>query len=267
MKVAIVNLARFKKISESKTINKDLEYLNRWNIQYADYCFNEDKKERLVELFNKALVDNNIDIIWFAAGGVKTLNCIDFIDWESIKTQNKIFLWESDLTHLAIPLVSMGKTFYYWPSLNLSRQNPNFEDVQYVMDFLKTGKIKKYKYNNLLWQIEVLDESKIVWWHLILTSFMLWRHPIDLSNRYLFIEHHYIPGETTEELWYWLEQLKYTIKNNLPRGFVIWKTILTSADGGIIDIETINDCMVLALKEFNLPIVYLDHSKQIIKFS
>ena len=150
---------------------------------------------------------------------------------------------------------------------SIKEYHPSVPSRKYLVKFLQTGKIEKYKHQNLFKSVISLDEEKIVGGHTFLTTFMLGETKIDLKDRFLFIEHHYIPGESLEDLEYFIDQLKMVIKGNMPKGFILGHSMLFGEKSKIMNISTINKKMVEWLKEYNLPIVYIDHFKQIIRFS
>lgn len=96
---------------------------------------------------------------------------------------------------------------------------------------------------------------------------MLANHYVDLSDRYLFIEYHYVPGESLPDLGYWIEQLNYVIRENKPKGFIIGRSMFYELDGAIMDVKKVTDCFVEHLSHHGLPMAYLDHFRQIVKFS
>ncbi len=268
MKIALINFAEYEKFNGTDSFKKDLEFLIENKIDYVDYCFNYNKKSDLLAGFRKALANPEIDLIWFVCGGNKTIKFLDDIDWDAVKKAKKIYAGTSDFTHFSFKAVENGQVCYYGTSLqSIKEYHPTAPSRKYVVKFLQTGNIEKYKHQNLFKIVKSLDEEKIVGGHSFLTTFMLGETKINLKDRFLFIEHHYIPGETLEDLEYFMDQLKRVIKGNLPKGFVLGHSMLFTKDKKFVNINIINKKLVECLKEYNLPIVYIDHFKQIVKFS
>jgi muramoyltetrapeptide carboxypeptidase LdcA involved in peptidoglycan recycling len=268
MKVALVNFAEYEKFNSTVSFKQDLEFLVENKIDYVDYCFNYDKKLDLLAGFRKALANPEIDLIWFVCGGNKTIKFLDDIDWEVVKKANKIYAGASDFTHFSFKAVQNGQVCYYGTSLQeIKKYHPSPKSRKYLADFLQTGKIEKYNHTNLYKTVSNLDEEKIVGGHTFLTTFMLNEVKIDLRDRFLFLEHHYIPGESLEDLEYFVDQIKMVTKGNLPKGFIFGHSMLFGKKGKIMNVATINKKMVEWLREYDLPIAYIDHFKQIVKFS
>jgi hypothetical protein len=90
---------------------------------------------------------------------------------------------------------------------------------------------------------------------------------LDLSKHFLMLEYHLTSGDTLGELEFFIDQLKIVIKDNLPKGFVLGFSQVYSDKGKLLKPEVINGCFVDNLKEYGLPIVYINHLKQPIKLS
>ena len=68
--------------------------------------------------------------------------------------------------------------------------------------------------------------------------------------------------ENKENLEYYLEQLVFILeKTELTKGFILWHSILEWTDE-----NKINKIFLKKLKNFNLPIIYVNHFYNIIKF-
>ena len=68
--------------------------------------------------------------------------------------------------------------------------------------------------------------------------------------------------ENKENLEYYLEQLVFILeKTELPKGFILWHSILEWTDE-----NKIKKIFLKKLKNFNLPIIYVNHFYNIIKF-
>ena len=268
MKIALVNFAEYEKFNSTDSFKKDLEFLVENKIDYVDYCFEYNKKSDLLAGFKKSLANPEIDLIWFVCGGNKTIKFLDNIDWEAVKKVNKIYAGASDFTHFSFKAIEKGQTCYYGTSLqSIKEYHPTARSREYLVKFLQTGKIEKYKHQNLFKKVNNLDAEKIVGGHTFLSTFMLGETKINLKDRFLFIEHHYIPGESLEDLEYFIDQLKMVIKGNLPKGFILGHSMLFGKKNKIMSVVTINKKLVECLKEYQLPIAYIDHFKQVVKFS
>lgn len=268
MKIALVNFAEYEKFNGTDSFKKDLEFLVENKIDYVDYCFNYDKKADLLAGFRKALANPEIDLIWFVCGGNKMIKFLDDIDLEAVKKAGKIYAGVSDFTHFSFKAVENGQVCYYGTSLqSIKEYHPTAPSREYLVKFLQTGEVEKYRHQNLFKTVSNLDKEKIVGGHTFLTTFMLGETKINLRDRFLFVEHHYIPGESLEDLEYFMDQLKRVIKGNLPKGFILGHSMLFGKKGKIMNVATINKKMVEWLKEYDLPITYIDHFKQIVRFS
>jgi len=268
MKIALVNFAEYKKFNGTDSFKKDLEFLVENKIDYVDYCFNYDKKSDLLAGFNKALANPEIDLIWFVCGGNKTIKFLDNVNWNAVKKAGKIYAGASDFTHFSFKAVQNGQTCYYGTSLQeIKKYHPMAKSRKYLVDFLQTGKIEKYNHINLYKTVNNLDNEKIVGGHSFLTTFMLSETKIGLKDRFLLIEHHYIPGESLEDLEYFIDQLKRVLKGNLPKGFILGHSMLFTKNKKFVNVNIINKKLMECLKEYGLPIAYIDHFKQIIRFS
>lgn len=268
MTTALVNLSKLQKIKDFKTFDNDLEYLLELWIDFKWHSFDSSTREELLESFNRALSDDDIDLVWFACWGEIMLSFLNDIDFDLVKDSNKRFMWASDFTHFAIRSVSLWKECYYWTFFkNLEKYFPNIKDLEFLKDFVKNGILKPYAYRDIIWKVENLDDEKMVWWHLTITSFMLSNHHIDLHDRYLFLEYHYIKWESLNDLWYWIDQIKYVISWNMPKWFVLWHSTFFEPDWSVMEVDRINDLFIEKFKGYSLPIAYLDHFNQIIRFS
>jgi muramoyltetrapeptide carboxypeptidase LdcA involved in peptidoglycan recycling len=268
MKIGLVNLAKFKKYKNTPNYKDDISFLKENSLDFVDYCSSYDKEKDLLQGFYSALKNPEIGIVWFVCGGEKLIKFLDKIDWKLVKKSNKAFIGTSDFTHFAFKVAEINQPAYYGNGLkNIKLYHSTKKSRQYMVDFLRTGKVNKYKYRNLFKKVDNLNNEKIVGGHLLISTFMLGELKINLSNRYLFIEHHYIPGEKLIDLEFFFDQLKMRIKHNKPKGFILGHTILYDKNGKRMNIGIINKKIVGWLKEYNKPIAYLDHFNQVIKFS
>jgi hypothetical protein len=72
-----------------------------------------------------------------------------------------------------------------------------------------------------------------------------------LKNRYLFIEYHTgAIGEDLDDFGYYLDQLLYVVKDNMPKGFIFGRTEMRNFDNSQIPIEEINKYSVEKLSKY-----------------
>lgn len=268
MKIALVNLAQFNKYQGADSFKDDISFLKENNIDFVDYCSKYSDSKNLFAGFNKALDNPDIDLIWFVCGGYKIIKFIDRIDWQKVRKSNKVYAGFSDFTHFSFKAVQNKQVCYYGLTLKRVKEyHPRVADRKYILDFLRSGSIAKYNHVNLYKKVASLDKEKIIGGHLFVSSFMLGEIKINLANRFLLLEHHNIPGESYDDLEYFIDQLKFKLKDNLPKGFILGHTALFDKNGNKINPNIINKKIVSWLKEYGRPIVYINHFEQIIKLS
>lgn len=270
MKIALVNLCKTEDFAKHERYEESLNYLKEENIDYLDFASGADTIEKMVESFNKAL-DSDADLLWVIRGGLECIQTLDKINWEKIKNSNKTFWGLSDFTHFSTMAVSKGAKCFYgqgFPKIKL--YFPKKEEREFILQFLKTGNPVSEDANALYLAENDLDISKekLIGGHLTLFTFMQSQLNIDLKNRFLYLEyHHSAIGEDLDDLNYYIDQLLYIIKDNMPKGFILGNTDLRNIDGKKFGIEEINKSLIEKLKKYNLPIYYLDHFINTITFS
>lgn len=269
MKIALTNLCNPEDFAKHKNYQDSIDFLHEENIDYLDFCSGEDEINGMVEKFNKAL-DSDADLIWVVRGGLSCIQTLDKIDWKKVASNNKKFYGLSDFTHFSTKAVSLGLKCYYGQGLTKIKQYfPTKENRKFISDFLKTGNPNSIKATSLFSSVEDLDINniKVVGGHMLLFGFMQNQLNINLEDRYLFLEyHHSAIGEGLNELEYYLNQVLYVIKNNLPKGFILGRSELRNFDCSEINIKEINDFLVSKLTSYNLPIYYVDHYNNVITF-
>lgn len=268
MKIALVNLAKFEKFKDTPTFNDDIKFLNDNQFEYVDYCSDSSDYNSLLHGFNQALDDSEVDLIWFVCGGEKTIKFLTDINWEKVEQTNKIYLGASDFTHFAFKAIEHGQTCYYGAGLKkINIYHPTNNEKRHIIHLLKYRDNNDYQVEYLNNKKVQLKDERIIGGHLFISTFMMNQINIPLKDRFLFLEHHYVPGETLTELEYFIDQLKLVIDNNLPKGFILGHTELYDKDNNEIDVKIINQKITELLNIYNLPILYIDHFQQIIKFS
>ena len=70
-----------------------------------------------------------------------------------------------------------------------------------------------------------------------------------------------------EDLGYLLDQLFYVINNNAPKAIILGHIELSKLDGGTISSDEINSYCKNKIHALNIPVYYIDHFKNIIRFS
>jgi len=210
-KIALVNLCSYEDISKWSTYDQDIAYLNDNNIPFVDYASGFDKKEDLLKKFYEALMDKNVSVIWFVNGGTRLIEYTNVLDWETIKNSNKVFIGLSDFTHFAILAANLNIPCYYGIALKKITKYFSIEKRNQIASFLiSIANNNDTKLENVF----SLEKEKIIGGHLGITLFMLNNFSINLQNKTLFLEHHYLLGETLTDLEYYLHQLSlYIILN------------------------------------------------------
>ncbi len=269
MKVALVNLCKIEDFAIHKSYNSSISFLKENGIDYADFATGASRMERMVECFSKAL-DSDAELLWFIRGGNKSIQALDKIHWDKVISSDKKFYGLSDFTHFSTMAVSRGTTCYYGQGLtNITDYFPTEADREFITRFLQTGLPVCAKAKALTDGVEDLDVSNmnIVGGHLFIFTLMQGQLHISLKDRYLFIEYHNgVLGEKLDDLAYYIDQLLYILKDNLPKGFILGKTELRNEDGSQVDLDQVNQYCVEKLNKYNLPIYFLDHYKNTITF-
>lgn len=269
MKIALVNLCEIEDFSKTNDSRDSFEFLRENNIDFVDYVSGRESPDDLLGGFHEALGNDKVGLIWFIQGGNKLIRFLDKINWELVKQSNKEYLGLSDFTHFAFRAVQLGKICYYGQGLKkIKIYLPTPEERLFVVSFLKQKKLPRYN-TELLYGNGNLDlkKKKIIGGHSFISAIMLPNTAIDLTNRFLFFEHHYLPSETPDDAKYFLDAVKLYLYRHKPQGFILGHSMLFNKDNGLVDTQTINKHLLGSLTDFGLPIYYIDHFKTIIKFS
>lgn len=265
IKVGLVNLSKLEKFRENPSFQNDVRFLTENNIDFVDYCLDYDKPEDLLRGFHEALKNPEIDLIFFVRGGEKITRFVNDIDWSLVKKANKKYIGFSDPTNFFFFALNYGQTCYYGTNLLNIYDRFNSDkfteaDREALVNFFKTGEEVSYNCKALLKEPVDLAREKIIGGHLCVDVFMLqYFSELNLSDTYLLLEYHMGKTSAFMELEFFIDQLKLVIKQNLPKGFILGWSQLFNPDGSPMDTDKVNQCFVDNLKEFDLPIMYVDH--------
>jgi len=268
MKIALVNLCKIEDFSKTKYYQKSLEFLQENNIDFVDYFSGRETAPELLSGFHDALRDDTIELVWFIQGGSELINFLEKIDWKLVERSNKEYLGLSDFTHFVFRAIKLGKTCYYGQGLqNIKDYLPDPENRKFIVDFLNEKKLPSYN-TKLLHSNELinLENEKIIGGHSFISAIMLPETKIDLSERFLFFEHHYVPGERLQDIKYFLDVIKFNVHNNMPKGFILGHSMLFDQENQLIESNFINKFFLENLLDLKIPIYYIDHFKTIVKF-
>lgn len=270
MKIALTNLCKPEDFAKHKNYQDAINFLHEENIDYLDFCSGESDLDNLIRKFNESL-DSEADIIWVVSGGWSCIKTLDKIDWEKVLTSNKKFYGLSDFTHFSSKAVSLGITCYYGQGLTHIKQYwPTVDSRKFIVNFLETGSPNSNSAKALFGDTEDLDinKIKIVGGHMLIFAFMQSQLNINLKERYVFLEYHNgANGIELNELEYYLDQVLYVTKDNLPKGFILGRSSLKNFDSTEINLEEINNFLVSKLSKLKLPVYYINHFDNIITFS
>lgn len=258
MKIALVNLCQIFDYAEKFTFQQEMDFLAENKIDYVDYCSHRSTYSELLDGFQQAVCDPTVDLVWFVTGGTTMIQFLDEINWDLVKKSHKIFYGVSDFTHFAIKAVTLGVTCYYGQALNkIYEYFPDHPQRQFIVDFLTAGKVGDNPSLHL----------PLIGGQLFSTTFMIQQLNIDLSSRHLFIEHHYLVGESFNDLDYFIRQLKSVIKHNLPKSIILGHSLFYDKSYQLVDPEKVNREFINIYADLGIPISFIDHFKQIIRFS
>lgn len=257
MKIALVNLCKIEDVSLNPSFKNDLAFLSENKIEYVDYVSRKKTATELLDGFHDALKDNSVEVVWFTQGGSTLINFIDLIDWELVVSSGKKFVGLSDFTHFSAIAVSKGVQCYYGLALKNIKKYYSGEKILHVSNFLKS--ISKQGISLTDNNYYSVADTKITGGHLTSFIFMVDRYNINLKEKALFIEHHYIPGETFDDLAYYIDQLILIIKENPPKSIILGHTILFNDLGQEVDYRDVNKFISERISKLNLPITEVDH--------
>jgi len=271
IKVGLVNLSTPEKFRENPSFKDDIRFLVENDIDFVDYCLDYDSLEDLLRGFHKALKNPEIDLIFFVCGGRKINSLVNDIDWSLVKKANKKYIGFSDPSNFFFFALRYGQVCYYgtnlfhlWERFNSDKFNK--AERKALVNFFKTGEEVKYDYKTLFKEPEDFLQEKIIGGHLCVVNFMLpYFSELKISDNYLLLEYHINKASDFVELEFFIYQLRLLLRHNPPKGFVIGWNQLYHPDGSLMSVDEANKYFVDNLKEFDLPIVYIDHIKSPIK--
>jgi len=268
MKIALVNLSKIQDFSKTPYYQASLEFLEENNIDYVDYFSGRENFEDLLNGFHEALGDDSVDLVWFIQGGSELIQFLNKIDWDLVRHSHKSFLGQSDFTHFAFRAIPLGVTCYYGPGLKQIKDYfPTAEQRQFVLDFLQNRKLQNYNGQILRGTTSLtLEDERIIGGHSFISAIMLAGAKIDMSNRVLFFEHHYIPGEEPKDVGYFLEAIKLNLASR-PKAIILGHSVLFDKDKNMIDVAVINKYLLEQHIDLDIPVFYVDHFQKILKLS
>ena len=270
MKIALTNLCKMEDFAKFSSLDESMSFLKENGIEYLDFASGADDIEGMVDLFHQALA-SDADLVWVIRGGVSCVQTLDKLNWEEIVASNKCFYGLSDFTHFSTMAVSKGVTCYYGQGLTyIKKFFPEVRDRQFIVDLLKTGVPVSEPAKALAFTTQDLDVSneRIIGGHLLIFTLMQALLQADLKDRYLFIEYHTGGvGESLQDLGYYLDQLLYVVRDNMPKGFVLGRTMMQNLDGSEISLDEINRYCVEKLSSSQLPVYFLNHFENTVTFS
>ncbi len=269
MKVALVNLCKTEDFTKHKSYSDSISFLNENNIEFLDFASGLETIAEMVESFHDAL-NSDADLIWVIRGGNKCIQTLNKIDWDKVVDSKKVFYGLSDFTHFSVMAISKGVTCYYGQGLtNIKSYFPNPSERQFIVDFLTSGNpVSEHAkpLENSKTSLEVANE-KIIGGHLLIFTLMQSQLKMDLKDHFVFIEYHTgAVGEDLDDLGYYIDQLLYVLKDNMPKGFILGRTEMRNVDGSQIAIDEINRYSAEKLATTGLPVYYLDHFKNTVTF-
>ena len=269
MKVALVNLCKTEDFAKHKSHNDSISFLNENDIAFLNFASGVETIDEMIEAFHEAL-NSDADLIWLIRGGNKCIRALNKIDWNKVVDSKKLFYGLSDFTHFSTMAISKGVTCYYGQGLaNIKSYFPNPSERQFIADFLTSGTPVSKNPTALVnskSDLNILNEN-IIGGHLLIFTLMQSQLKIDLKERFVFIEYHTgAVGEDLDDLGYYIDQLLYILKDNMPKGFILGRTEMRNFDNFQISINEINKYSAEKLATTGLPVYFLDHFKNTITF-
>lgn len=270
MKIALVDLCKAEDFAQSRSYQDSMSFLADEKIEYLDFASGANDLSSKVDLFHKAL-ESEASLIWFVRGGHTCVSTLNAIDWDKVAKSNKQFYGLSDFTHFSTVAVSKGMTCLYGQGLNYIKEFYAEEaDRQFIAHLLKTSEpvcVNPMPLTAGSAPIEIIKE-KIIGGYLPAFNLLQNKLQINLADRYVFIEYHSSAiGETLTDLGFLLNQLMYVMDDNRPKGIILGHIELTKEDRTQISTEEINSFCVSRFSEWNLPVYFIDHFKNTLKFS
>jgi muramoyltetrapeptide carboxypeptidase LdcA involved in peptidoglycan recycling len=269
MKIALVNLCKIEDFAQTKYYQSAMDFLAENNIDYVDYMSGRATAQELLDGFHAALRDTTVDLVWFIQGGNTLITFLDNIDWELVKSSSKEYLGLSDFTHFSLHANKLGQTCYYGQGLKRIKDYlPTAADRQFLVDFLKHKTLPPIEAKLLSNQGSAnLASEHIVGGHSFISAIMLPHVQLDLSNTYVFFEHHYVPGENIGDVNYFAEAVKLYLETNKPKGIILGHSLLFDENQQLIDQLLINQDLAVAFASLGVPVYSIDHFRTIVPLS
>ncbi len=267
-KIGLVNIAEYSDISNWSSYKKDFEFLNKYSIPFKDFASGRLTPGSLIDGFYEAVEDPEVSIIWFTNGGNRFIESLDNLDWDKIKKNNKVFIGLSDFTHFSILANQNNIRTYYGLALKkISEFYSNSEQQKIASALIHLiDNCNDSSFDGGL--IHRSTISAITGGNLCVSIFMIGSFNIDIRNKTLFIEHHYIPGESIDDLIYFIHQLSILLikSKNIPKNFLLGHSMLFE-NQEIIDFSLINRSIERVLKKYfvDTEVKTIDHFKYIIE--
>lgn len=263
MKIWLINICYIESFLNNKYYNNSINFLETYHIKYQDFTENSTTIEDLIQNFNNA-INSDCDILWCIRWWSECINILNYIDRSNI--WDKKIIWISDFTHFSMFWVSKWITSYYWECIT-KLNTKNDVQLENFLYFLQTWNIKESTIEPLYntWKSINLSDKNIIGWHIVIFNFMQSFLNISLTKRYLFIEYH-SQDNNLGMFWYYLDQLKYLINENMPIWIIIWTIDIKI---GISDLSNseINQYIINRFRTIEIPIYSINHINHIIKFS
>lgn len=270
MKIALTNLCKTEDFAKHKTYENSISFLRENGIEFFDFASGAEKIDDMVKGFNDSL-ESDADLVWVIRGGNKCIQTLDKLDWNKAVNSGKKFYGLSDFTHFSTMAVAKGLTCYYGQGLtNIKEYFPDPSERKFIADFLISGMPQCGNAQPLVNADRELqmENLRVVGGHLLIFSLMQSQLQIDLNDRFVFFEYHTgALGENLDDLGYYVDQLLFVLKNNMPKGFILGRTEIRNSDESQIKIEAINEYCINKLSNFGIPVYYIDHFKNTITFS
>ena len=230
--IEILNICRSDDQTHDTFTHESLKFLseNGFKVELAPHF--KDPKSR-ARLFVDTVARNDLDYSWIVRGGIETVYTLPFIDFSNLKINNTI-LGSSDFTHLALPITKLGSSVWYGPTARHLSSDMNSKEREIIFKQLEDG------IDNNFLNIYNFTEKRVSTNNLVGGTLQILLNLIgtdycpDLNGKNIYIEHHYIPGESVLEVKYWLNslRLKTSIENvgSLLIGELIYADGETLAD-------------------------------------
>lgn len=261
--IGVVHIATMEDVSLSETFAADMQILRDDGYALHDYVTGRSTMQALIAGLHEALLNQVLDAIWFYKGGAGTITTLDHINWELVHNFSGPFLGFSDFTHFALRACLLGKTCFYGKSIRkMSLYFPDPAQRQDLRAALVGTSLPAPVHR--LHGTEDFDPSiPVIGGHSQISLLMCLEETIDLTDHYLFIEHHYTPDEGWDELFYWFHHIARLCRSNRPAGIILGHSQFYEGEN-LVDWEEINKKLVPVLATLDLPIFAWDQVQTVI---